>query len=364
MATQHIENRSIDIIIPADDRSSLTLNLTINVADAIEDENGVRQPVQPQASATGSSLLNARSPHFGNIAKRTPQLIEDENGARQPVPPSPATGSSTPNTGLSHFGNLFKRTTQLSPGAEAQLDRFCNTENAEERDALQYVLLLEIRDLFKQTHRPGNWTLSDELKKTIGSYVKAFLLSPNITAYRGNCAEQILKAMEDLNVADLPPEKGVLQVNEVLSSISNQLTSFRAVIKQKIQASLGAPNDKAAPTRNVADLTHALIAHTAVPPTLQLWMRVAFLRHCLVTCPTADYWMAVDETLARARARSADSIELSNAFGRVYAEDVRQYGDPATTRHASVPLESRPGWLRTIDGHAMEVKAPASAGGV
>lgn len=85
--------------------------------------------------------------------------------------------------------------------------------------------------------------------------MKAFLLSPTITAYRGNCAEQILvsavllfsfvgwifthsltsqKAMKDLNVADLPPEKNVVQVNEVLSFISNQLTSFRAVIKQKV----------------------------------------------------------------------------------------------------------------------------------
>jgi hypothetical protein len=100
------------------------LNLTINVADAIEDENGIRQPVQPQAPAT----LNAGLPHFGDFIKPAPQLIEDKNGARRPVSPVPETGSSesTLNTRLSHFGNLFKRTAQLSPSAEAQLDRFCN----------------------------------------------------------------------------------------------------------------------------------------------------------------------------------------------------------------------------------------------
>jgi hypothetical protein len=130
--------------------------------------------------------------------------------------------------------------------------------------------------------------------------VKAFLLSPNITAYRGNCAEQILvsaelvfnyagwiftyllalqKAMKDLNVADLPPEQNVLQVNEVLSFISNQLTSFRAVIKQK------AGNPITALGCSYDDVN--VLTTESSPRSKLLWVRRTTRRRPRATSPTS-----------------------------------------------------------------------------
>lgn len=40
--------------------------------------------------------------------------------------------------------------------------------------------------------------------------------------------------MVDLNVSDLPQEKDVAHVSEVLTAISGHLTTFRAQMKQKV----------------------------------------------------------------------------------------------------------------------------------
>jgi hypothetical protein len=40
--------------------------------------------------------------------------------------------------------------------------------------------------------------------------------------------------MRELNVTDLPPEKEQLQVTEVLSFISDRLTSARNTVKNKV----------------------------------------------------------------------------------------------------------------------------------
>ncbi|KAF9470193.1 hypothetical protein BDN70DRAFT_902312 [Pholiota conissans] len=191
---------------------------------------------------------------------------------------------------MASFGQLIKRSLTLSTSSETQFDLYC--------------------------------------EKTISSYVKAFFLSPTITSYRGNCAEQILNAMVDLNVGGLPPAKNHLQIAEVIS-----------LIKLKIQASLTTPTNKAANTCNVADLTHSLISNTQIVPTLQLWMRMAFLR-----------------------SQAADATALSKSFNALYEADKKKYGDPASTRHNLVQPRDILGWLRTIDAHAFKVKAPVAGG--
>jgi hypothetical protein len=57
------------------------------------------------------------------------------------------------------------------------------------------------------------------------------------------------------------------------------------------------------------------------------------------------------------------SCFLYRSFNAVYEEDKTKYGDPALTRHEPVQPKNLPGWLRTIDTHAMKVKAPASTSG-
>ena len=147
-------------------------------------------------------------------------------------------------------------------------------------------------------------------QKSISVYTKAFLLSPTVSAYKGNASEHVLvstvvsisqhslrlsqKAMQSLNVSGLPAENEVVRVKELLSAIGSALTTFRNTMKTKVSnvtptpASLFPSSHHFASQialsiqdgnklRNIADLAHDLIRNTSVTAMLQLYIRLAFL---------------------------------------------------------------------------------------
>lgn len=107
------------------------------------------------------------------------------------------------------------------------------------------------------------------------------------------------------------------------------MPNINAHLYPQIQASLSEPTSGKAPDlRNIADLTHSLVSNSPAVPTLQLYMRIAFLvsfrlvcfhvLHCdcnaqrwhLATYPDVDYWTKVDETLARWR-KSRTAVQIT-----------------------------------------------------
>ncbi|KAF9470178.1 hypothetical protein BDN70DRAFT_926528, partial [Pholiota conissans] len=188
----------------------------------------------------GSSQLAPDQPidsNSTNTQTETPSGLwngtsEDSTNNDSISPPNTATFVSYA-TSLGNFGKMVKCSIPLSTSSEAKFDLYCETIDPDERHALQYALSLETLDLLKDIHKPGRWVVSEDLKKMIIMYCKAFLLSPTITSYRGNCSERVLKAMTELNVNGLPSEKNPLHISEVITCISQQLTSFRSVMKSK-----------------------------------------------------------------------------------------------------------------------------------
>ncbi|KAF8070146.1 hypothetical protein FPV67DRAFT_1623661 [Lyophyllum atratum] len=259
------------------------------------------------------------------------------------------------NNNLVNFGRMAKRQKRFSAESESDLDLFCSNPSAEERSAMLYAAVLETRDIVKQSQKIEQWQVSEGLKKSIRSYTQAHLLSPTTTSYRGNGPEHILKAMRELNVRDLPPEKEVTHVKAILAVIKTTLTSFRNVVKDKIKASL----EPDSPTRNIADLTHAIVNNTPVKATAQHYIRIAFLRwHVLKYESLSDneWWPRVDKTLDGWRSKLKDATEIAGAFNNMYQQDIQAYGDPANTSHTVIEPRDVVPWIKTVNTHAGNVQ--------
>jgi len=286
------------------------------------------------------------------------QITQDQQSSSVDITPF---NSDTSNfSGIASFIRMLKQRKKFSDAAEADLELYSQTRDIEERLALHFAIALEERDLLKQLTKPDQWVISEDLKKSIGIYVKAFLLSPTVSSYKGNAAEHVLKAMNDLNVGGIPAEGDVIQVKELLSVIGTTLTAYRNTIKTKIIASL----EDGSKTRNIADLTHEIIKNTTVVATLQLYIRLAFLRWHIVTFrKSADTWDEVDKTLVKWRKVATTEKDLTESFNMMYQEDKVTYGDPANTRHETTQPKNVPAWLKTIDSHSVKVLGAVASTG-
>ncbi|KAF9541559.1 hypothetical protein CPC08DRAFT_650501 [Agrocybe pediades] len=162
--------------------------------------------------------------------------------------------------------------------------------------------------------------------------------------------------MRDVNTRDLPAESQVMECSEVLTTIGAALTGFRNVMKTKIRASLSPDNQD---TRNVADLTDALISNVGLNHTLQLYMRVAVLRWVAESYPQAveKYWEKVDEVLETWRKDAANQQHLISCFNRVYEQDILKYGKPSDTTYTVHASNSAHAWVQQIDRYATQVSS-------
>jgi len=161
--------------------------------------------------------------------------------------------------------------------------------------------------------------------------------------------------MHELNVAGLPAEDQVARVKDVVKFIGSLvLTHYRNTIKAKIQSST--ENED---TRNIANLTHVLIAKTPVQPTLQHYIRFAFLRWIAKEykdTPEDQWWVQVDNSLEMLRKNCKTEVELSQAFIDNYNDDKAAYGDPADTPHRVIMPNNVTPFLHTIGSYARKVQ--------
>ncbi|KAF8874152.1 hypothetical protein CPB84DRAFT_1853725 [Gymnopilus junonius] len=251
---------------------------------------------------------------------------------------------------------------KLSDKGQSTVDHYCMTRDLEERLAIHFALTVSNNDLLQRLTKPENWTLSEDLKKNVSIFVKAFLLSPKVTSYRGNSADLILTTMRDANVSGIPSESDLVPTKELLSTIGSALTTFWNTMKTKIKASTIEKHK----LTNVADLAHDLISNTCIPLTLQLLVRLAWLHFYIkrfIDQNKADTWAEVDKALEKIRKRAQTEEELSEFFTNYYTEDKKKYGDPATTKHEIMKPRNIPSWIKTIDNHVKNVQSNVVAEG-
>ncbi|KAJ7205044.1 hypothetical protein GGX14DRAFT_569192 [Mycena pura] len=233
---------------------------------------------------------------------------------------------SETSTSLVTYGNLVKRRFGLKDQVGGELDQFC-----QERQVLLYAQLLQLNARLKDNEKVDtHYTIPAVLETSIKLYAIAYLLCHRTVAFRGsNAASHILNAMRE--------ESDAGHNNIVLRAVRDKLTYFRNVLKSKIKQSL----KNASSTRNIASLANAIISKLdGIEVTLQLYMRITYLRFCMVNYGTLSddaFWIKADQTLY-AWQRAADTqTELSQILSHVYHEDTVKYGKPEDTEYTTLP---------------------------
>ncbi|PPQ96976.1 hypothetical protein CVT26_006432 [Gymnopilus dilepis] len=241
---------------------------------------------------------------------------------------------------LKEFSKTLARNMKLNEKDAKQLEDFAMMLDAEQRIA-QFAISLEIRNIVQELKRDEEYKIPDDLKANIKNYSRAALLSPTITSYRGNIADTVIDAMGELNVHNLPDQSDSARVKKVLSEIGRVLTIYRSAMKNKLKASLELDSS----TKNIADLTHALIGDTP--------------RDCLAGDTSAEdapataasddqFWLMVDNTIEELRKACKTEKEIKDIFLLTYEEDKVKYGFPEVSGRKAVEQQALPQWQKVV----------------
>ncbi|KAJ7144227.1 hypothetical protein C8R44DRAFT_846145 [Mycena epipterygia] len=255
---------------------------------------------------------------------------------------------------LKNFGEHELKRVKLDPCTESDFRTYLATTSKDERDALQAVWTLQLRDqLSKLTQNTAEaWTPSSALEKTARRNIYSLLLLPNIQLYAGTLVDVILLAMRAVGTPDLPDSDSV-HVDELTAWLGEEISQARYAIKKKIIENAGA---------NIAEMAEVLVSlvHTQhVPHTLGLYMRLALLRRHIGLNHSANaFWGKVDNELEAFREGGTQSfVEL---LEDIYADDIEQFNDPSTTEYTvksfTDPNFTCPRWLRELYKVAPQVK--------
>ncbi|KAF6765747.1 hypothetical protein DFP72DRAFT_839564 [Ephemerocybe angulata] len=254
---------------------------------------------------------------------------------------------------LRQYAQILENRYNISSRTKAALDEFAALNTMEERLMLAIVLLSDGQEKAKQ----DTWVMTSELKLEIKHYTRVFLLSPRLGAYRGvDIDAHILDVMRESRVKGLPERKEIAQTKTVLEEINTVLTNFRNHMKTKIKDSLSPTSS----IRNIGDLTAAILSPTQVKATIQVYLRIAFLRLCMADSTTTtndQFWVSVDEELHSVRSDMSSEVELSQFFTNVFEADKRKYGDPAATRHQVIEARNVESWIEAVNRKASKVEA-------
>ncbi|KAJ7835608.1 hypothetical protein B0H13DRAFT_2369256 [Mycena leptocephala] len=256
---------------------------------------------------------------------------------------------------LKNFGERELKRVKLDPCTESDFRTYLATTSKDERDALQAIWTLQVRDqLSKLTQNTAEaWTPSSALEKAARRNIYSLLLLPNIQLYAGTLADVILLAMRAAGTPDLPDSDSV-HVDELTAWLGEEISQARYAIKKKIIENARA---------NVAEMAEALVSlvHTQhIPHTLGLYMRLALLRRHIGLNHSANaFWGKVDNELEAFR--EGELRALSSALLEdIYADDIEQFNDPSTTEYAvksfTDPNFTCPRWLRELYKMAPQVK--------
>ncbi|KAF8499408.1 hypothetical protein JB92DRAFT_3124923 [Gautieria morchelliformis] len=162
-------------------------------------------------------------------------------------------------------------------------------------NAVQLVAALKSR----KKYTPNCAALLDswaESQTNIKKYTNCIILSPKLTAYRGNIALAVLNTMRELNIHDLPAAQHEDRIQAVITEISTEATTARNMVKKHVLESL-VPTGK---HRHISDLCHAMIkkSMTGLAMTTYTQVRMAFIRTVIrETGDAKDTWELIDKRL-------------------------------------------------------------------
>ncbi|KAJ6480442.1 hypothetical protein C8R45DRAFT_1101016 [Mycena sanguinolenta] len=302
---------------------------------------GSSAPPSDPASPTGSQ----------DMAGDEPEGSLPAAGFHLPTPSLTPGGPS-----LAAFGNLVKHQVHLSEKSGVAFDQFLRLRSSDERNVVLFAHILELLDMTRKMEKAEQYEISQSLSTRIRNYTRAFVYSPQLSAYRGiEAAEHVLLAMRESNGSDLPPESDTASVKMVLSHIGEKATYYRNVVKTVVTSSLQ-PNS---PLENIAALTNKLINGTQIKATTQLYVRLAFIRTIMYQYPWLNeetFWLKVDDVILHNSKNCKTKEELDGLYNLYYRDDIKLHKDPAETPHTTVEFnESASTWQAVVRKHSKNV---------
>ncbi|KAJ7723188.1 hypothetical protein DFH07DRAFT_1005946 [Mycena maculata] len=281
-------------------------------------------PSQPPAQSSASSSL-----------PNNPQL---DSSPLNPFVNAPsyvlATRPGGSQARLRAFGDRALKRVKLEEESAAEFNRYLETTDPEERNTLQFMHTLALKDMLNKSveERGQTWEPSAKLAKTIRKFIWALLLLPNIQYYSGTVESAVISAI-----------------------------NARYAMKKAILASR---NAKKIATRNIADLAADILRHCSdVKATRGLYMRLALLRqHTTQGHTPSEFWTKVDDELEELH--NSGPVLFVESLDIAYSDDIQTYGDPATSnnRIGSDITESSPKYLQQLSSLAPKIQRSKKQG--
>ncbi|EJD46050.1 hypothetical protein AURDEDRAFT_164707 [Auricularia subglabra TFB-10046 SS5] len=198
-----------------------------------------------------------------------------------------------------------------------------------------------------------DWEIPPQLKALCRARIVACLLSPHIPEYRRNLLKHLVTLIPPSSKHLLPDETATTHKDLLKTFISDYATTVRNTIKSQIVKSM--TKFDASTNQDVLDssqgwcigrLSEEIVAKLGTDAdilvTTEVQSRVALLRWVYAAHPAAapgpQYWILVDDTLAKQRQLDAASMARDITDG--LADDIKQYAVDSDQPFALVDAKS------------------------
>ncbi|TFK20047.1 hypothetical protein FA15DRAFT_600389 [Coprinopsis marcescibilis] len=261
--------------------------------------------------------------------------------------PNPFLRRKRPAEDYTAFVSLVSREKRLKADDTKTLTQLSQASNFSptKQNIMIMAELLAVKGTIKQiTPAEAKVTLSDTVKNIVDNACFMHLLSTTAPAYVASpLVPDMVKASVLRDETLSSSISNIAFVAAIAARIQEQMSNQRCTIKAALAASLYEPKAKSdnanvprvqlASPLNVLELSKRLMKirkHAGVTLTLELCVRVAFLRNCLVTTPanisSRDWWIYVDTELKEVRDGHPEPAACSQFFTFLLERDMEAYG--------------------------------------
>ncbi|TDL14233.1 hypothetical protein BD410DRAFT_846223 [Rickenella mellea] len=235
---------------------------------------------------------------------------------------------------LEQYVDAIAAAKKLKTDQAFELRRFSKA-SVEEREVLQYAVLLQVRDTANTRSNEGvtAFRIPNELKKNIDKYTMQILLSPVLLAYWGETPVNILLMLIKKNMWGLTErdKEDASRWQVVCSAVRNQIVQRRSDIKGHISKSLRLDNPlcRSLTIVELATGLSTMVKTSEITVTVEMLARIALLRSVLEERTDDKYWQIVDKALREVRARSVrENIPVRKIIAGFLTSDIERHHNP------------------------------------
>ncbi|KAJ7115667.1 hypothetical protein C8R44DRAFT_739423 [Mycena epipterygia] len=263
-------------------------------------------------------------------------------------------GRKRPAEDMAQYTESAARHVRLKPDSKEELLRFAEASPVEQGIWLAARLLSQQERLDTLQPAESVYHIPTKLQGKLDKTAFLVIVDHTVPAYlvKDILVKRVQAHLEKHPSWGWTPEvKGDKSKTKVLvQRIRNKLTHSRNEIKSLLEKSIGEVNEAGVRTghTNVYDLSRQIIAlGSRVAPdakvSLDLCVRVAFLRAKVQENPGSDFWTCVDTYLEKVRvSKNYQAERISEVFSFIYEADLLKFDGKLSAAELAALNEIRP----------------------